>query len=106
MKLYVIKDIESGLYVTRGNVPRLDSLGVNTRLFSSQSEAMKTIESKINPELGEDVTWLQNDLAWDLLEKVYEIDRWHINCGIEELKDAIEKFKNLKAVPLWLEEVN
>lgn len=97
MILYAIVDKESGLLVTRQN--RLDELGAETKLFKNRTDAMRYIENPINKDLGP-ITILQNDLAWDLLEKLHNKDRWHIDCSMAEYKDAISQFKNLKVVRL------
>jgi hypothetical protein len=103
-RVYVIKDLESGLYVSKRNPRRLVEFGTDMAMFSQMSQAMRLIEVKLGHNI--DTTSLQNDLAWDLLEKVYGVDRWHIDCSSQELHDALDQFKNLKAIPVWLEEVS
>lgn len=93
-KLYAIKDEESDLYVTRFN--RLDTFGTETKFFKSRTEAMRYIETRYFKEYRKSPTSLQYDLAWDLLEKMYGVDRWHIDCSLQELKDAVNQFKHLK----------
>lgn len=103
--VYAIYDKDSGLFVTRHLASRLDELGSDTALFKSKTDAMRAIEAKPYFEFS-DVsknTRLQNELAWWLLEKLYNTDRWHIDCGIEEFNDAVNNFKNLKVVPINLE---
>jgi hypothetical protein len=102
MILYAIKDIESGLYVTRGFSHGLEKLGSSTLFFETRSDAMRLIEAKLGHDI--EYTSLQAELAWNLLEMVYDISRWSINCSKEELQDAIDQFKNLKVVKLWLGE--
>lgn len=92
--LYVIKDEDSDLYVTRFN--RLDKLSVDTHFFKSRTDAVRYIETRYLPEFKKGFTVLQNDLAWDLLEKMYGKDRWHIDVSLNEFKDAINQFKHLK----------
>lgn len=96
MTLYAIKDLESGLYVSHRTPRRLVELGPEAKFFSSRSDAMRLIENRIHPLIP--TTDLQNDLAWDLLEKLYATDRWHINCDKDEYHDAVNQFKNLKVV--------
>ena len=93
MKLYTIYDPDSQTYLTRGINPGLDELNSNTRFFNTRSEAKRHLE---NRRYGLDTTVLQNELAFWLLEQVYETDRWHINVGYDEFMDACEKFNNLK----------
>lgn len=103
--VYAIYDKNSNLFVTNHRNNQLDKLGTNTMFFESQSEAMRFIEYKPCFEfsdLGKN-TVLQDNLAWWLLEKVYNTDRWHIDCGIKEFDDAASQFKNLKVVPINLE---
>lgn len=104
MKIYAIKDLDSGLYVSRRTPHRLVKFGTDMAMFSKRSQAMRLIEDKLGHDI--DVTSLQNDLAWDLLEKVYKTDRWHIACYNQELQDALDQFKNIKVIELCLEEVN
>lgn len=103
MKIWAIYDSDSELYISRRTPHRLIELGPDIAMYSCQSDAMRAIESKLGHDI--DYTSLQIELAWDLLEKVYEKDRWHIDCSYSELQDAISQFKNLKAIPLCLEEV-
>lgn len=101
--VYVIQDPESGLFVTRANIQRrLDELGPSTQLFKNKSDAIRVIEERYGSNcLRDDTpTILQNELAWDLLEKVYNQPRWYIAVLNDEYQDAINQFKNLKAVKL------
>lgn len=104
MKIYAIKDLESGLYVSRRTPHRLVEFGTDMAMFSKRSQAMRLIEDKLGHDI--DTTSLQNDLAWDLLEKVYKTDRWNIACTNQELQDALDQFKNIKVIELCLEKVN
>lgn len=94
-KLYAIIDKESGLFVTRQN--RLEEFSPNTKLFKTRTLAMRYIEQPVNKDLGKG-TILVNELAWDLLEKLYGMDRWHIDCTLDELKDAMAQFRHLSVV--------
>lgn len=103
--VYAILDESSGLFVTKHLNSRLDKLGIDTMFFASRSDAMRFIEAKPCFEFG-DVsknTKLQNNLAWWLLEKLRKNDRWHINCSLKEFQDAVDQFKNIKAIPVNLE---
>lgn len=97
--VYAIYDEDSDLFVTKGR-PRLEELGIHTLLFETKSEAMRFIEDPICKEFRDcsKATRLQNNLAWWVLEKFYSLDRWHINCHIEEYNDAVSQFNHLKAV--------
>ena len=100
MILYAIVDPESGLFVTRQN--RLKEFGTDTKLFKTRTEAMRFIEAPIDKEFKSTWTLLQNDLAWDLLEKLYNKDRWHIDCSFQEVKDARNQFLKLKPMRIDL----
>lgn len=104
MKLYAIKDKESGLYVSRRNPKRLVEFGPDIELYSTRASAMRRVEERLGHDI--DTTVLQNELAWDLLEKVYEKDRWHINCSLSELEDALAQFKNLRVASICLDEAD
>lgn len=103
--VYAILDKDSELFVTNHQHSQLDKLGINTKFFETKSDAMRFIEYKPRFEFSDIAkhTVLQDNLAWWLLERLYKTDRWHINCGIKELNDAIDNFKHLKAVPINLE---
>lgn len=100
MIFYAIYDPDSDLYLTTDFQPKLDELGVNTKLFTSQSEAMRRIGIRRH---GLDTTVLQNDLAFWLLENIHEKDRWHINVSFDEFMDACNQFKNLRVEEICLE---
>lgn len=102
MNLYTIYDPDSDLYLTRGLQPKLEEMGVNTRFFETQSEAMRHIE---NRRYKLDTTDLQNDLAFWLLENIHGTDRWHINVSLDEFRDACSQFKNLKVQKVCIEKV-
>ena len=105
MDLYAIKDLESDLYVTGKTPYRLVEFGPSIKLYKSQAEAMRVIEEPLIFEFKDkNITRLQNDLAWDLLEKLNKTDRWHINCSKEEYQDAVNQFRKLKVVKLCLDE--
>lgn len=104
MKIYAIKDLESGLYISRRTPHRLVEFGTDMAMFSKRSQAMRLVEDKLGHDI--DTTSLQNDLAWDLLEKVYGVYRWCIACSKQELQDALDQFKNIKVIELCLEKVN
>lgn len=102
--VYAIIDLESKWFVTKDTLPKLDELGINTRLFNSKSDAMRFIEQPINFDLGiHQPTMLQNNLAWWLLEKIYNKDRWFINCSNKEFNDALNNVSRLKVVNITME---
>lgn len=94
--LYAIVDEQSGWFVTRQD--RLAELGADTLFFTRRSEAMRKIEQPVHPNIQDIVktTRLQNELAWDLLEKVHEKPRWFIDVEKPEYDDAVSQFKKLK----------
>ena len=93
MALYAIYDEDSFLYVTSNILtPELDNLGKHTLLFTSPKEAWRRIRSK---ERGLDYTKLQTELAFWLLEKVYNTPRWDLNVSHDEWMDAVSQFQNL-----------
>ena len=101
--VYAIYDKESGLYVTRGLTPKLDELGICTRFFNTKSDAMRFIEAPMAIEISNNQpTQLQNNLAWWLLEKMYEKERWFIDCDLRQYKDALTHFNNLKVVSITI----
>lgn len=103
-RVYAIQDSESGLFVTRPRLNyRLEELGTHTLFFEKASDAMRTIENTPSFEFRKDCnTVLQNDLAWDLLEKIHGKDRWHLNVLKAEFQDAVEQFKHLKVKEIIL----
>lgn len=100
MKLYVIKECNTELYVTRNG--SLQELGIDTRLFSTKADAMRAIE--YNDSDGFNWTPIVDNIAWSLLEGKYGIDRWHLNIPIKELKAARRDVK-LKVVRIELNEL-
>ena len=93
MKAYVIKDLNSGLYYDK-KTKFVEPMSINTKLFKGKSEAVLFACLQI----------LDEDLAWRLLEKVYEKERWEIDCSKDEFRDAIRAF-NLTVVPVEVVEV-
>lgn len=92
--VYAIRDLDSDLFITRELYHfGLDYLGVNTRFFKTKKEA-DTFKKERD---------CKNELAWWLLEKVYNKDRWHIDCGLKEYQDARNSFPRLAVVPVNLE---
>lgn len=100
MKLYVIKECNTELYVTRNG--SLQELGIDTRLFSTKVDAMRAIE--YNDSDGFKWTPIVDNIAWSLLESKYGIDRWHLNISMKELKAAQRDVK-LKVVRIELNEL-
>ncbi len=102
--VYAIYDKDSGLFVTRGLHSGLDRLGGTTLLFDTKHGAYKFKNNPVAREFADrGTTILRNNLAWWLLEKLYKIDRWHINCSKDEYTDAYRQFCHLKVVPINLE---
>lgn len=93
MKAYVIKDLNSGLYYDK-KTKFVEPMSINTKLFKGKSEAVLFACLQI----------LDEDLAWRLLEKVYEKERWEIDCSKDEFRDAVRAF-NLTVVPVEVVEV-
>lgn len=69
-------------------------MSINTKLFKGKNEAVLFACLQI----------LDEDLAWRLLEKVYEKERWEIDCSKDEFRDAVNAFK-LTVVPVEVIEV-
>lgn len=93
MKAYVIKDLNSGLYYDN-KTKFVEPMSVNTQLFASKNEAVLFACLQI----------LDEDLAWRLLEKVHEKERWELDCSKDEFNDAVRAF-NLMVVPVEVVEV-
>nr|DAF08775.1 MAG TPA: hypothetical protein [Caudoviricetes sp.] len=64
-------------------------MSINTQLFASKNEAVLFACLQI----------LDEDLAWRLLEKVHEKERWELDCSKDEFNDAVKAF-NLMVVPV------
>lgn len=88
MKAYVIKDLNSGLYYDK-KTKFVEPMSINTQLFASKNEAVLFACLQI----------LDEDLAWRLLEKVHEKERWELDCSKDEFNDAVKAF-NLMVVPV------
>lgn len=88
MKAYVIKDLNSGLYYDK-KTKFVEPMSINTKLFKGKNEAILFACLQI----------LDEDLAWRLLEKVYEKERWEIDCSKDEFRDAVRAFR-LTVVPV------
>lgn len=94
MKAYVIKDLNSGLYYDK-KTKFVEPMSINTQLFASKNEAVLFACLQI----------LDEDLAWRLLEKLYEKKRWELDCSKDEFRDAVNAFK-LTVVPVEVIEVH
>ena len=55
-------------------------MSINTQLFASKNEAVLFACLQI----------LDEDLAWRLLEKVHEKERWELDCSKDEFNDAVK----------------
>ena len=93
MKAYVIKDLNSGLYYDK-KTKFVEPMSINTQLFASKNEAVLFACLQI----------LDEDLAWRLLEKVHEKERWELDCSKDEFRDAVKAF-NLTVIPIEVIEV-
>ena len=93
MQAYVIQDLNSGLYYDK-KTKFVESMSINTQLFASKNEAVLFACLQI----------LDEDLAWRLLEKVHEKERWEIDCSKDEFRDAVKAF-NLTVIPVEVIEV-
>ena len=93
MKAYVIKDLNSGLYYDK-KTKFVEPMSINTQLFESKNEAVLFACLQI----------LDEDLAWRLLEKVHEKERWELDCTKDEFNDAVKAF-NLTVIPVEVAEV-
>lgn len=93
MKAYAIKDLNSGLYYDN-KTKFVEPMSVNTQLFASKNEAVLFACLQI----------LDEDLAWRLLEKVHEKERWELDCSKDEFNDAVRAF-NLTVIPIKVVEI-
>lgn len=75
-KAYVIKNINSGEYFTRNY--KFDKLAYNTKMYESYRDAYKELEIA------------KNNQIWDLLEKMFDTDRFHIDTDIETYNNVAE----------------
>lgn len=100
MKLYVIKECNTELYITRNE--GLQELGINTRLFKTKADAMRAIE--YNDSDGLRWTPITDNIVWSMLESKYGVDRWHLDVSMKEFKAAQRDVK-LKVVRLELNEL-
>ena len=83
-----MKELNSGLYYDK-KTKFVEPMSINTQLFASKNEAVLFACLQI----------LDEDLAWRLLEKVHEKERWELDCSKDEFRDAVKAF-NLTAVPV------
>ena len=93
MKAYAIKDLNSGLYYDK-KTKFVEPMSINTQLFASKNEAVLFACLQI----------LDEDLAWRLLEKVHEKERWELDCSKDEFNDAVKAF-NLTVITVEVIEV-
>jgi len=93
LKAYVIKDLNSGLYYD-GDTKFVEPMSISTTLFRTKNDAVLFVCMQV----------LDEDLAWRLLEKVYEKERWEIDCSKDEFRDATNAF-TLTVVPVEVIEV-
>lgn len=99
MRIYAIKDLNTDLFVTDRNL--LAPLGALTRFFESRHNAERAMSDSY--DIGFDTNPILDDLAWNLLENKYQMDRWHINVSHREYREAMESF-DLRIVRINLSE--
>lgn len=99
MRVYAIKELNTGLFVTRRN--KLAPLGAVSRLFESQSAAMRAIEYQ--DDYGFFRSDIRDDIAWSQIEDVYKMDRWHLELSWKEFKEYLDEI-DLKVVKVNLSE--
>lgn len=75
-KSYIIKNIKSGYFFTRTH--HFEKLGYNTKLYKSYRDAYKELEMA------------KSNQVWDLLEQIYNTDRFHIDCDMSTHDDVAE----------------
>lgn len=75
-KAYIIKNIKSGLFFTRYH--SFEELSYNTKLYKSYRDAYKELEMA------------KSNQVWDLLEQIYNTDRFHIDCDMATVDNVAE----------------
>lgn len=75
-KAYIIKNIKSGYFFTRTH--HFEELGYNTKMYKSYRDAYKELEMA------------KAEQVWDLLEQVYNTDRFHIDCDMATVDNVAE----------------
>lgn len=76
VKCYVIKNKKSKYYMTNGY--HFEELSHRTKFFKEYKDAYK--------ELG----IAKNNQVWDLLEQIYNTDRFHIDINMDEYDNVAE----------------
>jgi len=90
-KAYIIKNIKSGLFFTRSH--HFEKLGYNTKMYESYRDAYKELEMA------------KSNQVWDLLEQVYNTDRFHIDCDMGVV-DNVAEHVELRIRGLYMGEGN
>lgn len=75
-KAYIIKNIKSGLFFTRSH--HFEELGYNTKMYKSYRDAYKDLEMA------------KSNQVWDLLEQIYNTDRFRIACDMGTYDNVAE----------------
>lgn len=97
MYLYAIKELNNDLYINKHY--NIEPLGDSTLLFSNAEQPSRMIKYE-DPE-GFIREPLVDSLVWNLLEKKYHKDRWHINPTRQEILEIKDNI-NLKVVKVCL----
>ena len=90
-KAYVIKNIKSGLFFTRSHT--FKELGYNTQMYESYRDAYKDLEMA------------KNNQVWELLEQIYNTDRFHIDCDMGVVSN-VEEHVELRIRGVYMREGN
>ena len=76
VKCYVIKNKKSEYFMTNGY--HFEELGNRTKFFKEYRDAYKELEIA------------RNNQVWDLLEQIYNTDRFHIDVKLDEFENVAE----------------
>lgn len=76
VKCYVIKNKKSEYFMTNGY--HFEELSNRTKFFKEYRDAYKELEIA------------KNNQVWDLLEQIYNTDRFHIDIKLDEFKNVAE----------------
>lgn len=88
--VYAIYHPDSGLFYDGIG---LSELNAKTKFYNSEK----------NAKLANVNNFVRIKVAWDYLEKAYNINKWNINIARDEYGEIFRMFGNLTIVPLSLE---
>lgn len=100
MILYAIKEVNSGLFITRHYT--LNELGISTEIFKDEERAERAIST--SDEFGMESHPIRNNLAWVYLENKYQKNRMDIDISYREFNEIKHRF-DLTVVPVMIKEL-